>query len=195
MDFFLQWEETTFPKVKMNVDTFLYRDVSTIAKVRVKWMWIPSYIEMYLHLQKSGQNECGHIPVQRGIHMDKNPFWGRNGLVPKRSVYRNVLFDPSKGEALLLVAGWAAKCKQERKVMTPVSFKVSSNQRYWPRLWYLSGFGEEVLMFVMRSKYPHFPSIRHVSTYGHPISTVSHKPYPERKQSYTFPDSQHRPGT
>ena len=22
-------------------------------------MWIPSYIEMYPHLQKSGQNECG----------------------------------------------------------------------------------------------------------------------------------------
>ena len=34
---------------KMNVDTFLYRDVSTFAKDRVKGMWIPSYIEMYPH--------------------------------------------------------------------------------------------------------------------------------------------------
>ena len=50
-------------------------------------MWIPSYIEMYPHLQKSGQNECGYIPIQRGIHMDKSSFWGRNGLVPKRPVY------------------------------------------------------------------------------------------------------------
>ena len=69
--------------------------------------------------------------------MDKSPLWRRNGLVPKRPVYRNVLFDPSKGEALLLVAGPAAKCKQKRKAITPVSFKVSSNQKYWPRLWFL----------------------------------------------------------
>ena len=69
---------------KMNVETFLYRDAATFAKVRVKWMWIPSYTEMYPHLQKSEQNECGYIPIQRGIHMDKSPFWGRNGLVPKR---------------------------------------------------------------------------------------------------------------
>ena len=28
-------------------------------------MWIPSYVEMYPHLQKSGQNECGYIPIYR----------------------------------------------------------------------------------------------------------------------------------
>ena len=54
--------------------------------------------------------------------------------------YRNVLF--TKTSCLILVkekpvAGRAAKCKRERKMMTPVSFKVSSNQNYWPRLWYL----------------------------------------------------------
>ena len=48
---------------KMNVATFLYIDVSTFAKVGVKWMWIPSFIEMLPHLQKSGQNECGYIPI------------------------------------------------------------------------------------------------------------------------------------
>ena len=58
-------------------------------------MWIPSYIVMYPHLQKSGQTECGYIPILTGIIKDKCLFWGRNGLVPKRPVYRKVLFDPS----------------------------------------------------------------------------------------------------
>ena len=41
-------------------------------------------------------------------------------------------------------------------------------------LWYiLIGVGEEILMFKMSSMYPHFPSIRHESTYGHPISTFT----------------------
>ena len=54
--------------------------------------------------------------------------------------YRNVLFTETSCLILVkekLVAGRAAKCKQERKAMTPVSFKVSSNQKYWPRLWFL----------------------------------------------------------
>ena len=68
--------------------------------------------------------------------MDKSPFGGGGGGVRERNgLVLNVLFGPSYGESLLLFAGRAAKCKQERKAMTPVSFKVSSNQKYLPRLY------------------------------------------------------------
>ena len=77
---------------KMNVDTFLYRDVSTFAKVRVKWMWIPSYIEMYPHLQTSGQNECGYSYIKRNPHGLKSILgakWFGNvtSCLPKRPVW------------------------------------------------------------------------------------------------------------
>ena len=46
------WNETTLSNIKspgkMNVDTFQYRDISTFAKARVKWMWIPSFIEIHI---------------------------------------------------------------------------------------------------------------------------------------------------
>ena len=73
---------------KVNVDTFLYRDVSTFAKVRIKWMWIPSYIEMY-HICKSR----GKMNVDTFLYREESTWMGvkrfgtETSCLPKRLVW------------------------------------------------------------------------------------------------------------